>query len=210
VTYPCGEIFIVDEDPAVCTALLEVFTRAGYQPTIFMDGTSFVRAAQMRIPTCVLLNTRMPSSSGRGILAEIDARNYAAPVLVLSGRIGIPDAVAAIRNGAFDFIDERLSGKMIAAGARSAITRWVRRRDEEYITETAMPLLPGYDLLTSREREVLFQITAAASIKETGINLGISPRTVVVHRRHIMRKLGAKNSVNLVCTVMNTVRRTGA
>jgi FixJ family two-component response regulator len=204
VSNPSGEIFIVDEDAGICAALSIVFTRAEYQATVFADGASFVRAARVRIPTCVLLDGGMGGSSGHDTLTELDAGNYPAPVLILSVRSDIPSAVAAIRNGAFDFIDKRLGADTIFARACQAIDRWARRRHNDYISEIALPSLPGYGLLTDREREVLFQIAAAASIKETGRNLGISPRTVVVHRRRILQKLSAKTSVDLMRIVMQT------
>jgi two-component system response regulator FixJ len=205
VTDPSGEIFIVDNDLGVCDALSAAVAQAGYQATVFADGQLFIRAARIQIPACVLLDRCMPSTSGRDTLTELDADNYPAPVLILSAQSDIPSAVEAIRNGAFDFIDKRLDTDTIVVRMREAIDRWARRRQNEYVIDFALPSIPGYDRLTSREREVLFQITAAASIKETGRSLGISPRTVAVHRRRIMQKLGAKNSVNLIRAVLNTV-----
>jgi two-component system, LuxR family, response regulator FixJ len=205
VTNPSGEIFIVDNDPGICAALWTAITQAGYQATVFTDGQLFIRAARTQVPACVLLDRCMPSSSGSDTLTELDADNYPAPVLILSNQSDIPRAVEAIRNGAFDFIDKRLDADTIVGRMREAVDRWARRRQNNYVIDFALPSLPGYDRLTSREREVLFQITAAASIKETGRSLGISPRTVAVHRRRIMQKLGAKNSVNLIRTVLNTV-----
>jgi FixJ family two-component response regulator len=202
VTNPISEIFIVDDDAAACTALSMAFSRAGYQAAVFTDGALFVGAARTRIPIGVLLS----GSSVLDILAELDAGNYSAPVLILSGGRDIQRAVEAIRNGAFDFVDKWLDTDTIVVRVRDAIDRWARDRQNDYISDIALPSLPGYDLLTSREREVLFQITAAASIRETSRNLGISPGTVAVHRRRIMRKLNAKNSVNLICTVLNKAR----
>jgi FixJ family two-component response regulator len=148
----------------------------------------------------------MPGSSGPDVLAELNAAIYPAPILVLCGRSDISGAIAAIRNGAFDFIDKPLDADTIVTRVREAIERWERRRNIDYLFDIALPSLPGYDLLTTREREVLFQITTAASVKETGINLGISPRTVAVHRRQIMRKLGAGNSATLIRVVLTKVR----
>jgi two-component system response regulator FixJ len=206
VSNPSREIFIVDDDPNVCAAFSIVLNRAGYQPTVFTDGKLFIRAARTRIPICILLDICMPRSSGLDILTELDARTYSAPVVILSGRGDIPSAVQAIKNGAIDFIEKRLDTGTIVARVREAIDRWAHRRQYEKTADVALPSVPGYDLLTSREREVLSQVTAAATIKETAINLGISPRTVAVHRRRIMKKLNAKNSVNLMRTVLNKAR----
>jgi two-component system response regulator FixJ len=189
------EIFIVDDDPESCAAIFSALSQAGYYATVFEDGKLFVPAARIRIPACVLLDISMPGRSGLDVLAELDPRSYPAPVLMLSGLSDIPSAVQAIRSGAFDFIEKRFGADEIAARVRASIESWALSR---LPFETASPSFPGYELLTPREREVLSQITAAASNKETGMNLGISRRTVEVHRGHIMRKLGAKNTVQLL------------
>jgi two-component system, LuxR family, response regulator FixJ len=203
VTIPCPEIFIVDDDPEVCSALSAVFARARYRPTIFADGTNVVRAARIRTPICVLLDISMPGPSGLEILVELDARNYPAPIFVLSGRADIPSVVEAIRTGAFDFIEKRLDAEAIYARVHESIELWARRRQNNHPSETLSPSFPGSDLLTCREREVLSQITAAASNKEVAKTLGISPRTVEIHRGHIMQKLSAKNSVDLTRIVLS-------
>jgi FixJ family two-component response regulator len=197
-----GEIFIVDDDQEACAAFSNVFVNAGYLTTAFTDEKLFVRIARIRIPVCVILS----GLTSLGILAKLDAKEYPAPVLILSGRADIPSAVEAIRNGASDFIEKRLDAGAIIDRVRTAIGRWGSRRQNDDFPEKALPSLPGYDLLTSRERQVLFQITSAASIKETSRNLGISPRTVAVHRRHIMQKLSVRDSVNLMRAVLSRAR----
>jgi FixJ family two-component response regulator len=198
---PSSEIFIVDDDPDVCAALSAVFTHAGYQATIFADGMLFVRVAHVRTPLCVLLDIRMPGPSGLDILVELDARNYPAPVFMLSGQDDIPSVVGAIRNGAFDFIEKRLGAETIVARVRDSVDSWTRGRQNR--NNAQPPAFPGYEVLTHREREVLSQITAAASNKEAARNLGISPRTIEIHRARIMQKLSAKNSVDLIRIVLN-------
>ncbi len=198
-----GEIFIVDDDPDVRDALSAVFTRAGYRTKTFMGGRGFVRAARETKPACVLLDICMPDRSGLDILTELDARSYVAPILVVSGQRDIPIVVQAIKNGAFDFIEKRLDADAIVARVRDAIDAWARRRQNGNGPEISLLSFPGCELLTRREREVLSQITAAASNKETARKLGISPRTVEIHRGHIMQKLNAKNSVDLVRIVLN-------
>jgi FixJ family two-component response regulator len=197
-----GEIVIVDSDPDAGAALTNVFTRAGYRVTTLADDKLPGCDGRMQVPACVVLT----GSASLDILSEIAAESYPAPILVLSDDNNVPSAVAAIRNGASDFIDKRLSADGILARVRTAIESWRYLRRDDCGSESALPSLPGYDLLTSREREVLFQIAAAASIKETGRSLGISPRTVAVHRRHIMQKLSVRDSVNLIRIVLNKAR----
>jgi two-component system response regulator FixJ len=195
------EVFIVDDDPMVRDVLSEVFAQAGYRATSFVDGASFVAAARERVPACVILDIYMPGRSGLEILKDLDAPNYPAPIFVASGRGDIPSAVEAIKNGAFDFIEKRLDAATLVARVAEAIAA---RAGEN---GSAEPAFPGSDLLTRREHEVLELIAASATNKEAAQKLGISQRTVEIHRAHIMHKLGAKNSVDLARKVMRQERR---
>jgi two-component system, LuxR family, response regulator FixJ len=204
-----NEIFIVDDDAAVCELLSMTFTLEGYRVTIFKDGTSFIAAARMRSPACVLLDVYMPCKSGLDILKELDAKHYPAPIVIMSGRGDIPTAVRAIKSGAYDFIEKRLDAGAVVACVREAIDGWVHQGQQNGNGgEPPSPSFPGCDRLTAREHDVLSQITAAASNKEAAKNLGISPRTVEIHRVHIMKKLVAKNTADLVRIVLSKGRRT--
>ncbi len=196
------EIFIVDDDAAVCSSLSMAFTLEGYRVTTFMDGMSFVAVARKRSPACVLLDVYLPGKSGLDILKELDAGNYPAPIFIMSASGDIPMAVEAIKNGAFDFIQKRLDANAIVARVRETIDVWARQRQPDAFDPLSRSF-PGRDRLTPRERDVLTQITAAASNKEAARNLGISRRTVEIHRVHIMQKLGAKNTADLVRIVLS-------
>jgi two-component system response regulator FixJ len=196
------EIFIVDDDAAVCSSLSMAFTLEGYQVTTFMDGMSFVAVARNRSPACVLLDVYLPGKSGLDILKELDASNYPAPIFIMSASGDIPMAVEAIKNGAFDFIQKRLDANAIVARVRETIDAWARQRQPN-ASDPLSRSFPGRDRLTPRERDVLTQITGAASNKEAARNLGISRRTVEIHRVHIMQKLGAKNTADLVRIVLS-------
>jgi FixJ family two-component response regulator len=203
-----SEIFIVDDDAAVCASLSMLFTLDGYRVTTFGGGISFLDVARTRSPACVLLDVHMPGKTGLDILKEVDARNYPAPILIMSGRADIPTAVEAIKGGAYDFIEKRVDGDAMVARVRQAIDGWAeQRRQDGNGGEPLSQSFSGCDRLTRRERDVLGQITAAASNKETAKTLGISRRTVEVHRIHIMQKLGAKNTADLVRIVLSNGHR---
>ena len=204
---PNREVFVVDDDPMVRDVLSEVFAQAGYQPISFVDGGSFVAAARERIPACVILDIYMPGRSGLEILKDLDAPNYPAPIFVASGRGDIPSAVEAIKNGAFDFIEKRLDAATLVARVGDAIKARSQLRQNGNGSETLAAAFPGSELLTRREHEVLTLIAASATNKEAAQTLGISQRTVEIHRAHIMHKLGAKNSVDLARKVIRQERR---
>jgi two-component system, LuxR family, response regulator FixJ len=201
------EVFIVDDDPMVRDVLSEVFDQAGYRPISFVDGGSFVAVARERIPACVILDIYMPGRSGLEILKDLDAPNYPAPIFVASGRGDIPSAVEAIKSGAFDFIEKRMDAPTLVARVGEAIKARAQLRQNGNGSDTLAAAFPGSELLTRREHEVLALVAASATNKEAALKLGISQRTVEIHRAHIMHKLGAKNSVDLTRKVMRQERR---
>jgi two-component system, LuxR family, response regulator FixJ len=199
-----SEIFIVDDDAIVRESLSIEFIRAGYRVTTFREGTSFAAAAWIRIPACVLMDMCMPGPSGLDILKQLDAANYPAPICIVSGRGDIPVAVEAIKNGAFDFIEKQMDAASIVERVGKTIDAWIRRQQKDETSEIRWQHFPGRDCLTRREIEVLGQIASGATNKAAAKALGISPRTIEIHRCHIMKKLGAKNVVELVRIVLNS------
>lgn len=198
-----NEILIVDDDYDMREALSAIFRTEGYRTAAFADGRSFIRLARDHNPACVLLDLCMPATSGLDVLKEIDAKNYPAPILMISAQENVLDVVQAMRHGAFDYLEKRLDAETIVTRVGDAIEAWRHLRERDEMPQALSPIIRGYYQLTRREREVLMQIAAAASNKETARNLGISPRTVEIHRGRIMHKLGAKNSIDLMRIVMN-------
>jgi FixJ family two-component response regulator len=198
-----SEVFVVDDDASVRAALAVVFAGEGYQVTGFGEGETFLSAALLRTPWCILLDVHMPGRSGIDLLKELNAKSYPAPVFIISGQGDIPMAVEAIRNGALDFIEKPFDAVDVVMRVREA----VRARAQRAIADAVRPReFPGCDLLTPRECEVLDQIAQGASNKEAGRRLSISPRTIEVHRARIMEKLGARNAADLMRIVLNAGR----
>ena len=202
-----GEIFVVDDDPAIRDVLTTVFVRDGFAVTNFADGASLLASARTRTPVCIILDVHIPGRSGLDILKELNAQDYPAPIFIMSGQGDIPMAVDAIKNGALDFIEKPFRGSEIVGRVREALEAQTRRRSEPNNTSTPSSFhFPGHEPLTRREQDVLSRIVAGASSKEAGRDLGISPRTIEVHRAHIMEKLGARNTADLIRIVMSNGR----
>jgi two-component system, LuxR family, response regulator FixJ len=206
---PTSDLFIVDDDATVRDALSVVFTLAGYRVAVFADGGAFIAASRANPPAAVLLDLHMPDKSGLAVLKEINARHFPAPVFIVSGDGDIAMAVEAVKNGAFDYIVKPFDARAIVARVGCAIAAYAKRHANG--SEHALPFVfNGRAQLTPREREVLAQIAAGASNKEAGRCLGISPRTIEVHRARIMEKIGARNAADLVRIVLGGGGRNGS
>jgi FixJ family two-component response regulator len=201
-----GEIFVVDDDPAVRETLSIVLSAGGYEVICFADGAALLAVARSRTPACVLLDVHIPGQSGLDILKELHGEDYPAPIFIISGQGDIAMAVSAIKHGALDFIEKPFRGNELVARLEDAIEAYARRRAESASSKIGSFHFPGREPLTRREREVLEQFTAGASNKEAGRTLGISPRTIEDHRANIMKKLGARNAADLVRIVMTAHR----
>jgi FixJ family two-component response regulator len=197
-----GEVFVVDDDPAVRDTLSLVLSEAGYEVICFADGAALLEVARIRCPSCILLDVHIPGRSGLDILRELHAEDYPAPIFMISGKGDIAMAVGAVKSGALDFIEKPFRGSEIVALLNDAVGAYARRQTEGSVSKITSLNFPGREPLTRREREVLQQLTSGSSNKQAGRLLGISPRTIEDHRANIMRKLGAKNATDLIRMVM--------
>jgi FixJ family two-component response regulator len=193
------EVFVVDDDELILDLFTSMFEPEGCRVSCFAESQSFLAAARARVPACILLDVNLPGRSGLDVLRELDAVHYPAPIFIVSGQRDVPTAVNAIRNGALDFIEKPVEIVAVLTRVIEAIGTWARRTPGG---EESFTYVKGAEQLTPREREVLAQIVAGASNKEAGRTLSISPRTVEVHRARIMDKLGARNTADLVRTVL--------
>jgi FixJ family two-component response regulator len=197
-----GEIFVVGDDPVVREALTVVLAQLGYRVTGFADGEAFLAAARTRTPACILLDVHLPGRSSLHLLRDLRAEHYMVPIFIISGQGDNSMAVEAIKYGALDFIQKPFDAEMILGRVRRAVATSHRHADHHQ-PRSLPSQFPGHELLTPREREVLAEIANGASNKEAGRSLGISPRTVEVHRARIMEKVGARNAADLVRIVLS-------
>ena len=203
-----SDIFIVDDDASVRDSLALVVNSAGYNATTFADGEEFLGAARATAPACIILDLHMPGRSGVALLKELNAQNYPAPIFIVSGDDNIGCVVEAIKNGAFDYIVKPFDGRSIVARLSTAMATFGKHNGNG-ARNGELRDCPACNSLTARESEVLVQIASGASNKETGRRLGVSHRTIEVHRAHIMQKLGARNATDLMRIVLGGFAKRG-
>ncbi|WP_417773564.1 response regulator transcription factor [Stappia sp.] len=192
-------IHIVDDDPAIRDALTLVFDMEGFSVEEFDSGEAFMSVIAGKRPDCVIMDVHMPGQSGIEILRRLHQGGFDVPVFVISGQGDIPMAVEAIKHGAHDFIEKPFDADTVVGRVRDAIAASAKSPDDKGLPAS----FAGSETLTPREREVLAEIAGGASNKEAGRTLGISPRTIEVHRARIMEKLGARNAADLVRIVLS-------
>lgn len=195
-------IHIADADPATCEALSVLFRLEGFQTTFSLEASHFLAGLDRRRPDIVVLNLRMGEESGLALLRRIKAMRTGTPVFMLTDTPQVDAAVTAMKLGAADVISKPIDTEHLLTVIRDALRRDVHlgamqggRRPVE---------VRGFAQLTPREREVLQLITNGQSNKEAGRELGISPRTIEVHRARVMEKLGARNTADLMRIVLTS------
>lgn len=195
-------VHIVDTDLSHCERYSIIFRLEGFQTTFSLNARDFLAAVERRRPDVVITNMRVGPDSGLDLMRVVKALKPGTPVFVVEDRPEFDGAVQAMKAGATDVFTKATEEERVADAVRTALGSEVRvgpvsggRRSVE---------VRGFGQLTPREREVLQLITNGQSNKEAGRLLGISPRTVEVHRARVMEKLGAKNAADLMRIVFTS------
>lgn len=194
-------IHIVDGDLETCEALSVLFRLEGFHTGYFPEAAQFVTALERWRPDAVVLNLRVGQDSGLALLSRIRGVQHGTPVVMLADGPQVEAAVTAMKLGATDVLAKPLDSDHLLMVVREAL----RREGSRAPAPQHRPVeLRNFDRLTPREREVLQLITSGQSNKEAGRQLGISPRTIEVHRARVMEKLGAKNTADMMRIVLTS------
>lgn len=183
---PKATVFIVDDDKAVRDGLSELAGTVGLQTQSFGTAHEFLDAYDPAIPGCLLLDVRLPEMSGLRLQDELIVRGITTPIIFISGHGDLPMAVEAMKKGAYDFLEKPVGDQMLLDHINAAIAEDLRRR-ESWTEVTA--LKQKLTLLTPREREVLDLLKVGKPTSTIAKTLGISQKTVQVHRTRILEKL---------------------
>lgn len=190
-------VMVVDDDAAVREALHELLLSAGMQPVCFSSTRDLLDAGLPERPGCLILDVRMPGSSGLDLQNHLAAKGDAPPIIFLTGHGDIPMTVQAMKLGAVDFLTKPVRDQTLLDAVTAAIEKDVARRKEALLVKTYTERLAT---LTPREREVFREVARGRLNKQIAFDLDISVVTVKLHRSNVMRKLQAGSVGELIRT----------
>ena len=197
-------VYVVDDDDAVRNSLRMLLKSVGIPAVAYGSARGFLSAYHAELPGCLVLDVRMPGMSGLELQEELNRLGAVIPVIFITGHGDIPMAVEAMQHGAFDFLQKPFRDQDLIDRVQRALTTDVQNRatlaEEHRIAER-------YASLTPREREVLALVTKGKANKVMAGDLGVSQRTVEIHRARVMEKMHANSLAQLVRMVMNLETR---
>jgi two-component system, LuxR family, response regulator FixJ len=183
-------VHIVDDEEAIRKSTSFMLTAAGYAVETWPSGTAFLKAAAEARPGCVLLDVRMPDMDGLEVQQALTAQGVAMPVIVLTGHGDVSIAVRAMKAGAVDFIEKPFEQGALIEAIETGLGRL---RDADTKRQAATDANVRLEGLTARERDVLAGLADGMANKVIANHLGISPRTVEIHRANLMAKLEVRS-----------------
>lgn len=183
-------IHIIDDDDAIRRSASFMLKTSGFKVETWSSGTDFLKEVRHIEHGCILLDVRMPDMDGLEVQQALNERGITMPVIVLTGHGDISISVRAMKAGAVDFIEKPFDKAVLMEAIAAAFER-IERADSIAARAAAASVLVG--ALTAREREVLEGLAEGLPNKTIAYDLGISPRTVEVHRANIMSKLQARS-----------------
>lgn len=203
---PSPTIHLVEDDPDVCEAIGWVLQDEHWNLVTFDRPSDVLVGLDESQPGCLVVDLSLPEMTGLELCDRLRRRGCQLPFIIISGHGRIPDAVAAIRKGAIDFIEKPLDFDILIDRVRSAVQSDYERRLEEGIWQDTQS---RFATLTLRETEVLDQVVLGRSNRQIADSLSLAVKTIEAHRSNLTRKLNAKSIAELVRLTLefNAVRQ---
>jgi len=188
-------VFVIDDDAAVRSSLASLLRSVGLQATTFSSAAEFLSSNKPDVPSCLVLDVRLPGIGGIEFQAELAKANIRLPIIFITGHGDIPMTVRAMKGGAVEFLTKPFRDQDLLDAVRVGLDRDGERRERE---QARSGVVGAYETLTSREKEVFSLVTSGLMNKQIAGKLGVSEITVKVHRGNAMRKMGVRSLAALV------------
>lgn len=188
-------VFVIDDDASIREALKSLVRSVGLRVETFRSPGEFVKKKLPHVPSCLVLDVRLPGISGLDFQRELTEGNVRIPVVFITGHGDIPMSVRAMKAGAVEFLTKPFRDQDLLDAIQLSLEKDRARRERESEITT---LKDRFESLTPREQEVLPWVVAGKLNKQIAAELGTSEATVKVHRSQLMRKMGAESVADLV------------
>jgi FixJ family two-component response regulator len=188
-------VFIVDDDPIVRGAISALLLSVGRQVELFESATKLLQTSLPAVPSCLVLDIRLPGLSGLDLQAELANAGLLIPVIFITGHGDIPMSVRAMKAGAIDFLTKPFRDQDLLDAVTQALERDRTRRNDE---KDMQGIRVNFGTLTAREKQIMALVTDGLMNKEVAARTGIGEVTAKIHRGRVMKKMGAKSLADLV------------
>ncbi|WP_371867422.1 response regulator transcription factor [Pseudoduganella guangdongensis] len=185
----------MDDDPTLRNALQRLLRSVSLDSEDYASCTEFLKAAKPDVPSCLLLDVRLPGISGLEFQSQLIALGIDIPVIFMTGYGDIPMSVQAMKAGAVDFLPKPFRDQDLLDAVNAAIEKDIARRESQASSQL---LLRRFEGLTDRERQVMQLVTTGLLNKQVAFELGLSEITIKLHRASVMRKMDASSLADLV------------
>ena len=199
-------VYVVEDDEINRELMKDLFESVDLRVEAFETGNMFLEALPVNGPGCILLDVRMPGISGLDLQAMLSKERLDLPIIIVTAHGDTQMAVRAMKEGAFDFVEKPINNQLLLETTNKAIEK-SRKLSAEHAEQD--DIQKRVDLLTPRESDVLEMIALGKLNKQIAFDLGITQRTVEVHRARVMEKMQAKTVADLLRTVMSLDTFTG-
>ncbi len=190
-----GKVHIVDDDDAVRKSLQMLFRTVGIEAVAYMSGDDFLAQFDDAGEGCILLDIRMPGTSGLEVQKQLHDRGNNLPIIFITGHGDVPMAVEAMQLGAFDFVQKPFRDQDLMDRVSQALSKSEEHREE---AEQHQEITLRYESLTPREKEVMACVVKGQANKVIAMDRNVSQRTVEIHRARVMEKMQARSLADLV------------
>jgi len=188
-------VYVVDDDASVRKALNRLLRSAGYEAKTFASAPDFLNYSFPDIPGCMVLDIKMPTLSGLELQDLLSKKNISLPIVFITGHGTVPASVRAFKAGAMDFLQKPFDNQELLQAVSRGVKQNRRMRCEQKEMQTLKSRL---ETLTPREYEVFSHVVSGMLNKQIAFDLGISEKTIKVHRARVMEKMGAQSLADLV------------
>jgi RNA polymerase sigma factor (sigma-70 family) len=192
---PHSVVFVVDDDASIRDALRSLMRSVGLQVELFGSPREFLHAKRPEVPSCLVLDVRLPGGSGLDLQRELAEANIHIPIIFMTGHGDIPMSVRAMKAGAIEFLTKPFRDQEMLDAIQFALQRDRSRRERE--AELAL-LQERFESLTPREKEVAARVVRGMLNKQIAVEVGTTENTVKVHRSRAMEKMQANSLADLV------------